>query len=164
MNDNKTQIGWFHLKADKVFRNTFEFAAWYEDVLVPAGKYPIFVYGLNVRQSNDPMFNRRLSGKHDSNMTYTFMDGTITSDYFAAHYFGVPISDYDKYKNAGKPSSYHAMWYMYEIAASILNDPDTPYELLPQYEARAVTFVSSINGHEITTHNLFLKDSEEGVA
>ena len=37
------QIGWFILKEDTVFTNTFECAAWYEMVSVKAGRYPMMV-------------------------------------------------------------------------------------------------------------------------
>lgn len=151
--NEKTQIGLFHLKEDKEFTNTFEFAAWYEKVLVPAGTYPMNVYGLKF---NDRTEGREVDGHIGGG--YIDMEGTIVSDYFAAHYFGVPVSDYDEFKNAGKPSNYAYFAYMYEIADSILNDPDTPYELFPQYEAREIHF--EYDGEQHTTHGIFVRENE----
>lgn len=146
-----TQIGWFTLKEDRIFRNTYECAAWYEDVLVKAGRYPVLVHDFRVAEHNDPIFNRAIKGHIDA--TYVRMDGTIVSDEFGARYFGVPVGDYDNSKNAGKPSSHSMMTYMYEVASSILNDPDTPWELLPEFEARALHL--DWNGEPFTTHAIY---------
>lgn len=70
-----TQIGWYNLKEDRIFRNTYECAAWYEDVFVKAGKYPVVVYDFRVLKHDNPDFNNRIEG-HISG-TYTCMNGTI---------------------------------------------------------------------------------------
>lgn len=131
-----TQIGWYTLKADKIFRNTYECAAWYEDVLVKAGKYPVLVYDFRILKHQDPKFDGCIEGHIGG--TYTHMDGTVISDDFGGRYFGVPISDYDNTQNAGKPASHSMMAYMYEVAGSVLNDPESPWELFPEYEAKAI--------------------------
>ena len=142
----KQQIGWFVLKEDTEYRNTFEFAAWYEDVLVKAGRYPVIVHDYQVNEEG------RVDGFIGS--VYVTMPGTVVRDYFAAHYCGVPISDYDDYKNAGKPSQYTMHVYMYNLAADVLNGGGK-YELFPEYEAREIHFVSDIDGRELTTHGIF---------
>lgn len=129
-----TQIGWFTLKEDKIFRNSFECAAWYEDVLVKAGRYPVLVYDLRVSKSDDPVLNGVIKGH--IGMTYTHMDGTTVSDEFGARFCGVPIGSYDNRKNADKPSSHSMATYMHEMARSIVEDPETPWELLPEYKVR----------------------------
>lgn len=131
-----TQIGWYNLKEDRVFRNTYECAAWYQDVLVKAGKYPVIVYDFRVLKHDNPDFNNRIEG-HISG-TYTCMTGTIVSDEFGARFCGVPVGDYDNTKNAGKPSTHNMMMYMYSVADSVLNDTESPWELFPEYEARAI--------------------------
>lgn len=144
------QIGYFHLAQDTVFRNTFEFAAWYEDVNVKAGKYPIEVT------------DYRESARHEGNevdgyigSAYVTMPGTIVSDYFASHYFGMPISDYDTQKNAGKKSMYRMHVYLYEMAHDML-DGSKEYELFPEYEAREIHF--TYDGEKGTTYGLFRKE------
>lgn len=146
-----TQIGWYTLKADRVFRNTYECAAWYEDVLVKAGKYPMFVYGFRVLEHQDPRFDRKIEGYIGG--TYTHLDGTVVSDEFGARFFGVPVGNYDNSKNAGKPSSHSMMVYMYEVADSVLNDPESPWELFPEYVARAIQ--GEWDGNPFTTHAIY---------
>lgn len=146
-----TQIGWYTLKEDKVFRNTFECAAWYEDVLVKAGRYLVIVYDFRILKHDNSKYNNRVEGHIGG--TYTHMDGTIVSDEFGARYFGIPIGDYDDGKNAGKPSSHSMMAYMYEVADSVLNDPDSPWELFPEFEAREIH--GEWDGEPYTTHSIY---------
>ena len=73
------QIGWFHLKEDKVFQNTYECAAWYENILVPKGDYPLMVY--------DYREEKRKDGSTELGYRCYYhvpMDGTITGDYFGS--------------------------------------------------------------------------------
>ena len=151
----ETQIGWYNLKEDKVFRNTYECAAWYEDVLVKAGKYPISVYDLRVLKHDNPKFNNSIVCH--INAVYTHMVGTIVSDEFGARFCGVPIGDYDNFKNAGKPSSYNMMSYMHEIANSILNNPESPFKLFKEYEAKEIH--GEYKGKPYTTHGIFKRDN-----
>lgn len=138
----KKQIGWYHLKEDRVFTNAgFETAAWYERILVKAGKYPIEVSRYKVRD------NGIVEGRVNS--AYIYMDGVITEDYFPSLFFGNVVTDYDTTKNAGKKSVYCMMPYLYQIAGSILKDAETPYELLPEYEAKIHRFVYDGEQHEI---------------
>ena len=138
----KKQIGWYSLKEDTVFRNAgFETAAWYEDILVKAGKYPIEVSHYKVRD------NGIVDGWVSS--AYIYMDGVITEDYFPSLFFGNVVTDYDTTKNAGKESTYRMMPYLYQIADSILEDAETPYELLPEYEAKIHRLTYNGEQHEI---------------
>ena len=146
-----TQIGWYNLKEDKVFRNTYECAAWYEDVIVKAGRYPVVVYNFHTLDHKDPKWNGMVKGSVDG--AYADMDGIIESDYFAGQYFGVPISDYDSSKNAGKPSSYRMFAYLHQIADSIINDADSPWELLDEFEARVIR--GEWNGESYKTHSIY---------
>lgn len=142
----KKQIGWFNLALDTVYRNDFEFAAWYEEVEVKAGRYPIEVY--DYREDS----NHEVEGHIRS--AYVTMPGTIVSDYFAGHYCGVPISGYDTGKNAGKESSHTMQTYLYDLASSVLDGTDF-IELLPEYEAREIKF--TYDGKEHVTHGIFRK-------
>lgn len=154
------QIGWFTLKEDKVFcDNGYECAAWYENILVPAGKYPINVVDYTVMHFDDERrkrYNGRVKGHIDS--AYITMDGTIVSDDFGSRFYGMPIGDYDIYQNKGKPSRYTMQMYLYSLADSVLHDPDSPYELLPEYEAREVYF--EYDGEQHKTHEIRVKGVE----
>ena len=144
------QIGWLNLKADKVFRNTFECAGWYEDILVDAGKYPVFVYDYHVCKSSKSMLFNRIEG-HISG-AYIHMDGTIVEDDFSIQY-GKVISNYDRKRHAGRIATYHMMTYMHSIADSILNDPDSSWELFPEFEAKAIDV--ECDGVSLTTYGIF---------
>lgn len=148
-----TQIGWYTLKEDEIFCNTFECAAWYEKVLVKAGRYPVMVYDFRIKR-NDSKYIRCIEGHIGG--VYVHMEGTIVSDNFGGLYFGVPIGCYDTSKNAGKPSSHSTFAYMYSVADSILNDVESPWELFPAFEARKVCY--EWNGNPYTTHSIYAND------
>lgn len=154
MNNKKTAIGYFNLTEPRVYQNTFSFAAWYENVNVPAGQYPIEVLDIKIRSDEQPEFNKEVEGY--INGSYITMNGTIVSDYFAGHYSGVPISNYDTEQNKGKPSSHTSMVYLHEIAESIVKDPGSPYHLNPEYEAREISFIA-FDGKPCTTYGIFYK-------
>jgi hypothetical protein len=151
MRDNATQIGWFHLRNDKEFTNTYECAAWYENVMVKAGRYPVMVYDYRLQERKE---GREVDGFIGS--AYTYLSGIITSDYFGALFCGVPVGHYDGSKNIGKEGSHSMHSYLYSIASSILNEPDSPWELFPEYEAKEIHFISCIDGRECKTHGIFV--------
>lgn len=139
------RIGTYHLKEDKVFRNTFECAAWYEDVLVKAGDYPIAVY--NYRIYDDGRINGHCMA------VYVEMPGVVVEDEFGARIGGMPIGEYDNHQNTGKPSSHSLFAYMHSVAKDIL-DGDGAYELDAGYEARQVKF-TNYRGEKVTTYGIF---------
>lgn len=146
---NKTLIGYYHLKEDKVFHvANFECAAWYENILVKAGKYPI-------HSLSSCLY------RHDNKLKYAILDasveftGIIQSDYFGTLIGGVPVGTYDEYQNAGQGSSYLRHLSDYEIADDMLSNEDSPYELLPEYEAVRIDF--EYEGEWHTSHRVFLK-------
>lgn len=155
----RTQIGWYTLKKDKVFCDRgYETASWYENILVKAGRYPVVCYDYRVLKD----------GKVDSHIgeCYTLFEGVIVNDYFGSEFCGVPIGTYDTKKNAGKPSHYSEFCYLYSLADYLLHgqeegykfpkDEDGEYELFPQYEARDIVFLYDNEYH--TTHGIFLKE------
>jgi len=133
------------LEKDKVFTNTYETAAWYENVLVKAGKYPMY---------------KNLGNTGVSGGIYTSLEGTVVDDYFGSLFFGNPIGTYDTKKNAGNRSCYTAFMRDYSLADRILgddrfNDDGTiRYELTNGYKAERETFISSIDGKEYTIGKL----------
>lgn len=147
----KQQIGWYNLKEDRVFQNEFECAAWYENVLVKAGRYPVVVYDFRIHHSSNELFDNEVEGHIRS--AYAEMEGTIVSDEFGARFCGMPISSYDSLQNAGKPSRHSLFNYLFMIADSIVNDKDTPWELFPEFEAREINFDDG--GKQIHTYGIF---------
>lgn len=156
--DKFTQIGWVTLNADKVFtNNSYECAAWSEDVLVKAGRYPVEIYGLRFYESGQIDYS--------NGGVYITLPGTIVSDYFPTMYCGVPVGgEYDSKKNAGRASEYHYHLRDYEFAGLIADGGhdkylDGEYELFPQYCAREVhRSKSDYDGHEIVLHAIFKND------
>lgn len=96
-------IGYAVISEDTVMHNnSFECAAWYENILVRKGKYPIVS-----------------DGRGDF---YIHYDGEIVSDYFGSLFCGVPIGTYDCEKNRGKKATYTAHLYGFMIARCILEN------------------------------------------
>lgn len=116
----------------------------------------MFVHDFRILKNDNPAFNNRVDGHIGG--AYINMGGTIVSDEFGARFFGMPIGDYDNSKNAGKPSSHTMMTYLFSIADSVLNNPNSPFELLPEYEARAIQ--SEWKGETLTTHAIYKKERE----
>ena len=151
------QIGWFILKEDTEFTNTYECAAWYENVLVKAGRYPMEVPRFKIIERD---CGRMVDGH--IGMIGVSLPGTITSDEFGARFYGVPVGYYDNYKNKGKESSHYFRQYLYGVADAILHHDKSlytsnkyEYQLLPEYEARDINF--EYNGERCTTHGIFEK-------
>lgn len=140
-------IGTYHLKEDKVFRNEYECAAWYEDVLVKAGFYPVEVYDYYVESDGE------ISGHCRG--VYVDMPGTVVSDYFGGEYCGTLIGEYDSFKHAGNQYRHSMFSYMVFVAKSII-DGDSAYKLDKGFEARHVKFVN-YKGEEVTTYGIFEK-------
>lgn len=148
------QIGWFILHEDTEFTNTYECAAWYENVLVKAGKYPMEVPDYRIR-------GKEVSGHID--MIGVYLPGIITSDEFGARFCGVPVGDYDNHKNKGKESSHYFRQYLYGVANAILHPENSlytsekyTYELLPEYEAKDISF--EYEGEHLITYGIFEKE------
>lgn len=148
----RKQIGWYNLKNDTEYTNTFECAAWYERILVKAGRYPVEVIDYTEKHLDD---GTQVYGH--CNGVYVSLPGTVISEYFGAQFYGMPVSDYDSTKNAGQKAQHSMFGYMYSVAESILQDPDTSWELFPEYEARKIVFSSLVDEKILTTHGIFKK-------
>ena len=156
------QIGWYYLKEDKVFcDNGYECAAWYENIAVKAGRYPITVVDYRVMHFDDERrakFNGQIDGHIGS--AYVTFNGTIVSDYFGSMFCGVPVGTYDCEKNKGQPSRYTMHIYLYSLAKDVYKGSDE-YELFPEYEVRTETYISDYDGKEHTSYDVFVKEQEE---
>lgn len=150
-----TQIGWYNLKEDTEFHDaSFETAAWYRNVLVKAGKYPIEVY--DYREGAHPGGVEVISRGHSA---YVYLEGTVTTDYFGTLFFGNPVGTYNEHKNTGRTANYTKSPYLFQIARDVAENPDTPYELFPKYEPRKTKF--KFNGEESTTYGIYVRKGEE---
>lgn len=154
-NEMNKQIGWFILHEDTEFTNTYECAAWYENVLVKAGKYPMEVPEFYIKETDD---GKEVYGHID--MIGVLLPGIITSDEFGARFCGVPVGIYDNSQNKGKESTHYFRTRLYSVADVILH-PDRSihrnkkweYELFPEYEARDIYF--EYDGEQHVTHGIF---------
>ena len=147
----KFQIGYINIKKEEVFTNTFETAAWYEDIIVPAGRYPIYAEKFRYNEATN-----KIEPIIDGWITY-HIDGTIHSDNFQSLFCGVPFGEsYDGAKNKGKTATYHAQTYPYIIAKSIIEGRGD-FELLPEFEAITDNFISHYTGEKITVHKIIKK-------
>lgn len=144
----RTQIGWYNLKEDTVFHNNgYECAAWYENIKVPKGRYPAVVYDFRLGKDG------KVEGHVSS--VYALMEGIIESDYFGSMFCGVPVGGYDEKQNTGRKSRYSLSSYGFSVAQNILEDPESPWELFPEYEAREFQF--QWKDETITHWNIFKK-------
>lgn len=144
------QIGWYHVKEDREYTNYFECAAWHENVLVKAGRYPVWVSDY---KENATEHGIEISGR--ISQVSINLPGIITSDEFGGRFCGMPISSYDNSKNAGNAGRHILSSYLFSVAESILSSPDTPWELFPEYEAKEYSFTSPLDGREIKTHGIY---------
>lgn len=134
------QIGWYNLKEDKVFTNYTQWAAWWEDVKVKAGRYPVEVVNYKITESDIDIFNGSVDGHIGS--VYVKMEGVIVGGY-----------DGD---TVGKESVHNMHSYMFNVCDSIMENPETPWELLPEYEIREGSFIN-YEGEEMTVRKIHLK-------
>lgn len=151
MKRTRLQVGWFVLPEDTVFTNHFETAAWYEDVKVPAGRYPLLT-------ENEAGILTREKG------FYVNMDGVIVSDNFQSLFAGSPVGQpYDSSKNAGKEASHYVQYRNYELAYAILEPREGrefSIELLPQYKAVYEDFISALDGKPTRTAKITFEEKE----
>jgi len=97
----KRTIGTIEVAQDVVLHfQGYETAAWWEDVNVAAGSYPV-------------------QGEVDAqgkvkDLVFFGLPGTVVADYFRSLWGGMPMGqDYDRTQNAGKPSSYRGSLYLH---------------------------------------------------
>ena len=142
---SKTQIGWIVIREPRIVHKAdFECAAWWEDIMIEPGKYPIYVHDMKIWKN----------GEIGCRSAFASIPGRIVMDYFGSMFYGVPVGTYDNTKNSGNPADYLMNWYMFMLAENAM-DGSGEIELLPEYEAREYTFVSRVDGVERVTHGIF---------
>lgn len=98
-------IGTYEVPADETFRKLCEFAAWWTDILVPAGRYPV-VLSRSSYGSGEPYIVVRLTG-------------TVTAAYSQAHFGGVPVGSddrqFDRHRDVGRRDEYTILTDAYAL-------------------------------------------------
>ena len=145
----RIQIGYITIKKDTEFvDNGYECAAWFEKIMVKAGRYPLFTE-INCECDDGCILCGQVTAR---------LPGTVVSDYFGSMYCGVPVGTYDGSKNAGKPAEYHWGVFDFSFAEYIYNhfeDETYSFEIDPAYVVKEVKFNSCVDGEERTTHRIY---------
>lgn len=106
------KIGDVFLAKKTTIRNTnFPQQSWYEDIEIPAGRYP--VYATDVYQlTNEVVFNT----------VFIQFIGSVVEDYFPPTAFGYVIGPYDKKKNKNSISYFNQPIYSHTLANAVFYD------------------------------------------
>ena len=113
MRHRSVKIGTFVLRETTVFRNTYETAAWYQNVEVQAGEY-------------DAM----LTVGSGSRWVVVALPGKVVGSYFGALWAGVPINGRGQDEDLGKDASHCLRIYDYMVATDVLNNMEaSPWRL-----------------------------------
>lgn len=110
------QIGWYVLKEDKVFRdNGYETAAWFKDINVKAGCYPV------TAKLDRSEKDGHLKNEINYMSVYIRLNGTVVAEDFQSRYFGVPIGN-DNPKYIGTEGDMFLHPYAFSVAEDALNN------------------------------------------
>lgn len=123
----RVQIGTYVVPKPTEFENTFEFAAWFQKVLVPAGEYPAYA-----TLQDDQRIN-------DSNGITAKLPGTVVSSDFSS-YFGSMICHKQVNEDVGQPANAFARTYTHAVAHSILTGKHTSFRLNKDFEAALLPY------------------------
>lgn len=138
----QVQIGVLLIPTDEVFRNEFEVAAWYQDVKVPAGEYPIYAY-IDIESGEVCRWP----------LPQAVLPGVIVASDYSPLFGGVPIGS-KRNEDVGKPANYVWTHYAHSIAHNVLEGRGN-IKLLPYAEARIIKY--EYNGEKKHTYGLFVE-------
>jgi hypothetical protein len=109
-----TCVGFFHVEQDQEVKISYEVAAWWANLLVPAGVYLAWI-------TNEGFRGVRVT-----------LEGTITSAYTPALFGGNPISSqqpqYENHRDVGTTARKVLLPYEYEVAEAMANPAKTMWE------------------------------------
>ena len=146
----KIQIGWLNLMEDKVFTDRgYECAAWWQDIAVKAGKYPMFIDGKAVWDNGRVDGTARVTAE---------LPGIVTSDYFGSLFCGVPVGTYDEKKNEGKEASYFWSAYAFSFAEWVSTEKVSDgisLEILDGFKVNVGTRYSTVYEKEVPDYDIF---------
>jgi len=125
----KKQIGFVTIEKDCVVRdNGYECAAWYKDIAIKAGEYPVYL------DDKEPDFR---------SVSLT-VKGTVVADDFSSRYCGNIIGTYDRNKNVGKPSTKYYSCAPYTLGSKVSYILPGPITFLPNWKMVATEFESNL--------------------
>lgn len=148
----EVKIGFFELKEDKVFRNTYETAAWHQDILVSSGIYPI--YG---EVKNTDLTPRMSPGQIEDTSLFSKLEGRVVSSDFSSLFFGNTIAQKIN-ENVGEQSVHVVNPYAHSIALSIIKGEETKFKLNDDFHARKSYYVQ--DGKVEYTGGIFKKNDD----
>lgn len=144
-NGEKVQIGWYILENDTEMRDAgYECAAWYEDYLVKAGKYP--VYGKHNYHERDRRYTREIN----YNSLVIVLKGVITGDDFSSYFCGNLVAEKSN-QHIGEEVTKTLRPYDFTFIDMV---EAGKAELLPDYEIGQKTFYSTIDNKNHTIRKI----------
>lgn len=138
-NPNEVQIGNYVVSEDTRFTKTYECAAWYRIVLVPAGEYPVFGEVLKDGSVKDTSVVCRLAG-------------TVVSSDLSSYFCGNKFAD-KRDSDKGEPDSVSVQPYAHALAWNIIREEEQNIALLEQFQAKVVKF-TDYTGKECETADI----------
>lgn len=155
MLSEKLAIGVYRLTVSTVFQQLYECAAWYKDILVPAGDYTL--YGqLDQRDPDGPKIADRSIG--------VTLEGIVIASNFTSYYCGVAVGRGKVNEHVNETATYGVYPYAHAVAHALLGQKwDYERYQLIGYEARYVDFIG-YDGKPGRTAGIFPVDvSQQGV-
>jgi hypothetical protein len=146
------QIGVYKLNQEKVYRNGYEVAAWYTDVKVQPGEYPVFG-----KIKNTDLNPKMSPGKIEDISISCKLPGIIVGSDFSSLLCGNVITQKIN-EEVGKEDSYYVKPYAHSIARSILEGLEVPFELSNEYHARYTPYI--YDGEMKYSAGIFHKESD----
>ena len=146
----RIQIGTLILNNDKVFTdNGYECAAWFQNVAVKAGKYPVFVDSKEIWDDGRVYGNARVSAE---------LPGVVGDNYFGSMLCGVPVGTYDGSERTGKDSSYwwevYAFMFSEWVSTGAVKD-GISLELADGFEVKVGSRYSTVYEKEMPDYDLY---------
>lgn len=132
---NSMQIGVFVLDKEEVFRNTYETAAWYEDVKVQSGEYPVFA-----QIKHTDLTPKMSPGQIMDTSVGCRLDGFVVGSDFSSLFHGSVITPKVDEK-VGQESSHYLSRYAHSVAQSILESDNPRFRLNDDFHARKTFYI-----------------------
>ena len=144
MAEKKVIIGYVDVMSDTTMENReFQYAASFETLKVPKGRYPIYAYYGDLRKDRDGQI-------HLGWRNYIGYKGTV----LASNVGG----------KVGEKTHYHPQVYDYILADYFIKGRTFSglgrfeYQLEPEWDIELYDFISDIDGRRVFSKNIVLKD------
>lgn len=143
---HRIQIGVYHVETPETHTQRYECAAWYREIKIAPGDYPIFA-------RFPPNYYRKDEAKDTS--ISVWLSGTVIASDFSSYYCGVPVGKGKRNEDTGQPAEYHIMPYAHALAIALMEKAPgcEKWRLFDGFEPRWVPF--TYNGKECRTAGIF---------